>query len=86
MFFAALVGSIAFGSILVFAPLGGALAQKYDSRKVALVGVCIAALSVFVSSFASSIDALFVTYGLGYGFGTSLCYMQGAVMVSSYFR
>jgi len=81
----ALVGSIAFGSILLFAPLSGFLANKYGCRNVALLGVIIASSGLLASSYATSLTMLYLTYGLIYGFGTSLCYMQGTVMVARYF-
>lgn len=85
MFRTSTIGSIAFGCILIFGPVGGILSNKYGCRTVALVGVGIATLGLFCSSFASSIDMLSLTYGVGFGFGTSLSYMQGVVIVSRYF-
>ena len=79
------VGSIAFGSILLFAPLSGFLANIYGCRNVALLGVIIASSGLLASSYATSLSMLFFTYGFMYGFGTSLCYMQGTVMVARYF-
>ena len=80
-----LIGSFAFGSILLFAPLSGFLANIFGCRMVALVGVLIASAGLLMSSFAQSVQTLYFTYGLMYGFGTSLCYMQGTVMVTRYF-
>ena len=79
------VGSLAFGSILLFAPLSGFLANKYSCRGVALLGVLIASSGLLLSSYATSLTMLYFTYGFMYGFGTSLCYMQGTVMVTRYF-
>ncbi|XP_039274276.2 monocarboxylate transporter 10-like [Styela clava] len=79
------VGSIAFGCILIFGPVGGILSNKFGCRIVAMVGVGVATMSLLWSSFATSIDMLSLTYGLGFGFGTSLSYMQGVVIVSKYF-
>ncbi|XP_078492981.1 monocarboxylate transporter 10 [Ciona intestinalis] len=80
------IGSIAFGCILIFAPLSGVLANRFGCRKVTLAGIVIASTFLFASSFATSIESLFLTYGFGFGFGTSLAYMQGAVMVTRYFN
>ena len=79
------VGSMAFGSILLFAPLSGFLANIYGCQVVALSGTIIATLGLYSSSYARSLGILYFTYGLAYGFGTSLCYVQGTVMVTRYF-
>uniref|UniRef100_H2Z8Y3 Major facilitator superfamily (MFS) profile domain-containing protein n=1 Tax=Ciona savignyi TaxID=51511 RepID=H2Z8Y3_CIOSA len=79
------IGSIAFGCILIFAPLSGVLSNRHGCRKVTLFGILISAVFLFASSFATSIESLYITYGFGFGFGTSLAYMQGAVMVTRYF-
>lgn len=84
--FAALIGSIDFGCILIFGPLGGVCANSFGSRPTAVLGVLILSSSLLISSYATSIDLLFYSYGVGFGLGTSLCYVQGIVMVSKYFR
>lgn len=79
------IGSIAYGCILMFAPLSGYLSSKYGCRPIALIGVIIGAISLLISSFANSITMLYFTYGGGFGIGTSFAYTQGAVILSKYF-
>ena len=81
----ALVGSISVAFVLLSAPLSGFLANKLGCRTVAMTGSILAASSLFASTFTPNLSVLYVTYGLGFGVGTSFCYIQGAVMVTRYF-
>ena len=83
---AAWVGSLATSIMFLFGPLSTSLCEAFGCRIVTVCGglVCIAGL--FLSSFATSLTVLYVTYGLIFGAGTSLCFFSTLVVLSKYFK
>jgi len=80
------VGSMSFGTVLIFAPVSGYLGARYNCRAVTLVGIIISSISVLLTSLVTNFSFMYLTFGLGFGIGSSLCYTQAAVIVSQYFR
>ncbi len=64
---------------------GGMLADRYGTRRVALVGVACLAAGLAAASFARSIEMLYVTYSIGLGIGIGLTYSPSVGAVQPWF-
>lgn len=70
---AALVGSMMSGFYLIVGPFASAIANKFGFRLVAVLGAVLGSAAFVVSSFATNVQFLCVTYGLiGGKFGSIL--------------
>lgn len=74
----------AFLYFLLGAP-AGMLADRFGPRRVALAGAAVLALGLAGSSFATSLDALYVTYSVGIGIGVGLTYVPSVGAVQPWF-
>ena len=62
-------------------PATSGLCQRYGCRLVGAVGGLIAVLGLFLTSFASNIYVMFVTYSILWGFGSSLGYAPTMIIL-----
>lgn len=60
----ALISSLLSGFYLMAGPFASGLANRYGFRGVSLVGALLAASGLMVSYFATSVEFLFVSYGV----------------------
>ncbi|XP_071438568.1 monocarboxylate transporter 12-like [Hetaerina americana] len=79
------IGSLFMAMPLLSGPVASFLTDRFGCRKVTMVGSVIAAAGFFISSFVSSMEPLFLTFGIISGFGLSLCYVAAVVIVAYYF-
>lgn len=49
-----------------------------------LLGACLSGLGLLISSFADSVYILYVTFGLLFGMGSSLCYSCSLLILPRY--
>ena len=70
----------------LFAAMGTALAERYGSRVVVIVGSFVSAAGLLTSSFATTLQPLFVTYGVIWGLGSSLGLFPSLVILTKYFK
>lgn len=70
---------------LLFGPISGALIKRFSGRTVGIVGALLLFVSFLISSFVTSIEFLFVTYGIIGGIAKSLAYTASIIMVGYYF-
>ncbi|XP_065568498.1 monocarboxylate transporter 5-like isoform X2 [Artemia franciscana] len=82
----ALVGSLLSGFYLLMGPFVSALANKFGFRAVTIVGSIIGCIGFVLSSFATSVEFLFITYGVIGGSGFGLVYVPAVVAVGFYFE
>ncbi|XP_059084168.1 monocarboxylate transporter 10-like isoform X2 [Tigriopus californicus] len=84
---ASLVGSVAVGATFFLSPVSGILADQFGIRKTAFFGGFVAFLGMLLSSFfVNHIDILYLTYGVMFGGGSSLCYTPSLVILGHYFK
>ena len=83
--FAAWVGSLAYGLSMTFGPVTSMLVRKYGNHKVMMCGGAICAVSIVISSFATSIIQLFATFSVLYGIGTCMAIGPTMTMANDYF-
>jgi len=82
----ALVFSVAgFLWFLVGAP-GGMLADRFGARRVAFAGVACLVAALCLAAVSRSVEALYVTYSIGIGFGVGLVYVPSVGAVQPWFQ
>lgn len=79
------IGSLFMAMPLLSGPIASFLTDRYGCRKVTIVGSILACLGFVLSAFSTSMEMLFLTFGILAGFGLSLCYVAAVVIVAYYF-
>ncbi|XP_067675929.1 monocarboxylate transporter 13-like [Haliotis asinina] len=80
------IGSIPTGLLSLVAPVTGILTDKYGCRTVTLIGAVIASTGFVISSLATSIDYLYISYGVLVGIGLGLMFLPSKVIVNQYMK
>ena len=80
------VTSLASSMNYLFAAMGTALAERYGSRVVVIVGSFVSAAGLLTSSFSTTLQPLFFTYGVIWGLGSSLGLFPSLVILTKYFK
>lgn len=81
-----LVGSLLSGFYLMAGPFVSALANKYGFRLVAILGSIIGCIAFVLSAFSTSVEFLFISYGVLGGIGFGLIYVPAVITVGFYFE
>lgn len=79
------IGSLFMAMPLLSGPVASFLTDRYGCRKVTIAGSILACLGFVMSAFSTSMEMLFLTFGVLAGFGLSLCYVAAVVIVAYYF-
>lgn len=79
------IGSLFMAMPLLSGPIASFLTDRYGCRKVTIAGSILACLGFVLSAFSTSMEMLFLTFGILAGFGLSLCYVAAVVIVAYYF-
>lgn len=69
----------------VFMPISGKLVQKYSPRTLSLIGSVIVGAGWLLSSYATSIEHLYITYGIIAGIGVGIVYGLPIAVVARWF-
>ena len=70
---------------LAMAPFASALCQRYNCRNVTFIGSLLCFIGISLSSLASNVETLFVTFGLLTGLGIGMSTTPGIILVARYF-
>ncbi len=73
------------GVFTVFMPISGKLVQKYSPRVLCLIGSVFVGVGWIMSSYATSIEYLYVTYGVIAGIGVGIVYGLPIAVVARWF-
>ena len=79
------IGSLFMAMPLLSGPVASFLTDRYGCRRVSIAGSILATTGFVISSFASSMEVLILTFGVISGFGLSLCFVAAVVIVAYYF-
>ncbi|XP_050415762.1 monocarboxylate transporter 12-B [Patella vulgata] len=79
------VGSLTSTVRLMLGPLSSGLCARFTCRSTTFVGAILMSLGVLLSGLAPSLGYLYLTYGIIGGFGRSLAYAPGLIIVGIYF-
>ncbi|GBP20949.1 Monocarboxylate transporter 12 [Eumeta japonica] len=82
----AFVNSLLAGFYLLAGPFVSALANKYGFRIVTVIGSVIACIAFSISYFATSVEYLYLSYGILGGIGFCMVYMPAVLTVGFYFE
>ncbi|KAJ1524199.1 hypothetical protein ONE63_010720 [Megalurothrips usitatus] len=74
------------GVTLCSGPIASAFVNKWGCRTVTIAGAIMSGFFLAVSFFAPNVATLYVTIGLGTGFGFGLIYLPAIVSVTCYFE
>lgn len=67
-------------------PIMTVLCQRFGCHYVALAGSCLASVGLLTSSFVTDFSLLFISYGICWGVGTSMCFYSSLVTLNSHFK
>ncbi|XP_038159137.1 monocarboxylate transporter 12-B isoform X1 [Cyprinodon tularosa] len=71
---------------MLFAPAGSLLGNRYSCRVAVMLGGLLSSCGLLLSSFASSLDLLYLSMGVLTGLGFALCYTPAIALVGCYFQ
>jgi len=80
------VGSLLSGFYLIAGPFVSVLSNRFGFRMVTIAGSILAATSLSLSIFATSIEFLYVSVGIIGGIGFGLVYVPAVIAVGFYFE
>ncbi|XP_068633944.1 monocarboxylate transporter 12 [Battus philenor] len=80
------VNSLLTGFYLLAGPFVSALANKYGFRSVTIVGSVLASIAFALSYFATSVEYLYLVFGVLGGIGFCMIYMPAVLTVGFYFE
>lgn len=82
----AFIGSAAIGLTFLVCPVGTQLCESFTPQLVTIVGGIISVAGLLGASFVSTDFAMFLSYSLVWGIGSSLCYSSTYVLVGKLFH
>ncbi|XP_070559163.1 monocarboxylate transporter 12-like [Ptychodera flava] len=80
------VVSLAISMVSFGGPLSSALSNKYGARKVVAFGALLGTIGMILSSNATSVSFLYVSYGLVTGLGYGLAFTPSIGVLDAYFN
>ena len=78
--------ALASGVSDAFGMIPAILGYRFGFANIIMLGGVTCAVGMFSSSFAPNIYVLYLTYGLVWGFGSSLCYCAALFVLPQFFR
>ncbi|XP_028651284.1 monocarboxylate transporter 12-B [Erpetoichthys calabaricus] len=79
------IHSLADCATMLCAPLGSLIGNQLSCRVAIILGGIMASIGLILSSFATSLEYLYLTLGVLTGVGFALCYTPAIAMVGKYF-
>ncbi|DAA26273.1 monocarboxylate transporter 10 [Bos indicus] len=86
VFKTAWVSSLSMGMIFFCCPIVSVFTDIFGCRKTAVVGAAVGFVGLLSSSFVSSIEPLYLTYGIIFACGCSFAYQPSLVILGHYFK
>ncbi|XP_071948298.1 monocarboxylate transporter 12-like [Antedon mediterranea] len=80
------VGSILLGTMLCSGPVASVMVGRWGPRHVTLIGATFAAAGMMLSSLATGLPFLYLTYGVLTGLGFGLSYLPCIVTLGKFFE
>ncbi|XP_033645397.1 uncharacterized protein LOC117304872 [Asterias rubens] len=78
-------GSITWAAMNLLAPLASALYVRIGCQRVILIGVLIASLGLLLTSFATELWLVYITYGLMFGAGSNFAFTATLNVITEYY-
>ncbi|KYO24728.1 monocarboxylate transporter 10 [Alligator mississippiensis] len=86
IFKTAWVSSLSMGMIFFCSPIVSVFTDIFGCRKVAVTGAAVGLIGLLASSFVSTIELLYFTYGILFACGCSFAYQPSLVILGHYFK
>ncbi|XP_072499165.1 monocarboxylate transporter 10 isoform X2 [Notamacropus eugenii] len=86
VFKTAWVSSLSMGMIFFCCPIVSVFTDIFGCRKTAVAGAAVGLVGLMSSSFVSSIEPLYLTYGIIFACGCSFAYQPSLVILGHYFK
>uniref|UniRef100_A0A8C3FLA9 Solute carrier family 16 member 10 n=1 Tax=Chrysemys picta bellii TaxID=8478 RepID=A0A8C3FLA9_CHRPI len=86
VFKTAWVSSLSMGMIFFCSPLVSVFTDIFGCRIIAVVGAAVGFVGLLLSSFVSTIEPLYFTYGILFACGCSFAYQPSLVILGHYFK
>ncbi|XP_019468603.1 monocarboxylate transporter 10-like [Meleagris gallopavo] len=83
---AAWVSSLSMGMVFFCSPIVSIFTDLFGCRKVAVIGAALGFVGLLSSSFVSTIEPLYFTYGVLFACGCSFAYQPSLVILGHYFK
>ncbi|NWV00035.1 MOT10 protein, partial [Upupa epops] len=80
------VTSLSMGMVFFCSPIVSIFTDLFGCRKVAVVGAAVGFAGLLASSFVSTIEHLYFTYGILFACGCSFAYQPSLVILGHYFK
>ncbi|OCT80372.1 monocarboxylate transporter 10 [Xenopus laevis] len=80
------VNSLSMGMIFFCSPVVSVFTDIFGCRKTAVVGAAVGIIGLLSSSFVSSLEPLYFTYGILFACGCSFAYQPSLVILGHYFK
>ena len=77
---------MAFGATFFFSPFSSVLCDMVPPSLVSISGLLLCIFGLLLSSFATNISILYLTYGLCFGIGASFTYFPTVIVLKKYFK
>ncbi|XP_029855519.1 monocarboxylate transporter 10 [Aquila chrysaetos chrysaetos] len=80
------VSSLSMGMVFFCSPIVSIFTDLFGCRKVAVIGAAVGFVGLLSSSFVSTIEPLYFTYGILFACGCSFAYQPSLVILGHYFK
>uniref|UniRef100_A0A8C9EU23 Monocarboxylate transporter 10 n=1 Tax=Pavo cristatus TaxID=9049 RepID=A0A8C9EU23_PAVCR len=80
------VSSLSMGMVFFCSPIVSIFTDLFGCRKVAVIGAALGFVGLLSSSFVSTIEPLYFTYGILFACGCSFAYQPSLVILGHYFK
>lgn len=80
------VSSLSMGMVFFCSPIVSIFTDLFGCRKVAVIGAAVGFVGLLSSSFVSTIEPLYFTYGVLFACGCSFAYQPSLVILGHYFK
>ncbi|XP_024942063.1 uncharacterized protein LOC107268973 isoform X2 [Cephus cinctus] len=79
------IGSLFMAVPLLSGPIMSTLVDRYGCRNMTILGGLISGLGFVLSSFSTTIEVMYLTFGVLAGIGLGLCYVTAVVSIAYWF-
>uniref|UniRef100_A0A8D0GIL7 Monocarboxylate transporter 10 n=1 Tax=Sphenodon punctatus TaxID=8508 RepID=A0A8D0GIL7_SPHPU len=86
VFKTAWVSSLSMGMIFFCSPVVSVFTERFGCQTIAVVGAAVGFVGLLLSSFVSTIEPLYFTYGILFACGCSFAYQPSLVILGHYFK
>lgn len=80
------IGSLFMAVPLLSGPIMSALVDRYGCRSMTIVGGLISGFGFILSCFSTTIEVMYLTFGVIAGLGLGLCYVTAVVSIAYWFE